>query len=425
MMAFRGSTDLQPPRQVSWVVRRLDVWGDMAQRRSKRRFDNLTHAALEGSAEDVRGMIADGTHPDDREEADEPTPLMAAAARGRLDVAEMLVSAGADVNALAEDLSGELHQFPFLDDFFANARLTALTALAYAALYGQEQVYHYLAPRTAPRLRQEAEALRRARAEYPGLAPRPYLAPKKPESARQADREELLASSAAARRWVVQCGLCQKRGYKPAMPDEIDRRGTAARVRKLFPPLALKDFFCQQCRDRVAKARQRIQAERQKPRAVKARQEAEARWQKRRAEMDAANSEPPAPREPAAELWRSASGENRKGWVNAAMKELAAGRQVQVRPYGGSMRGRIESGQLVTLAPVDPASVQAGDVVLVQWKGKYLLHLVKEVSGDQFLIGNNLGKTNGWVSAQAVRGIVVAVAQQPAEQSDAADRPRE
>jgi hypothetical protein len=99
------------------------------------------------------------------------------------------------------------------------------------------------------------------------------------------------------------------------------------------------------------------------------------------------------------------------GWVNDAVKELTAGRQVQVRPIGGSMRGRIESGQLVTIAPVDPASVRVGDVVFVQWKGNYLLHLVKDINGDQLLIGNNLGKTNGWVSAQAVRGIVTAVAQ--------------
>src|SRR5436305_968444 len=101
----------------------------MAQRKAKRRFEDLTRAALEGSAEDIRGMIAEGTHPDDREEADDPTPLMAAAARGRLDVVEVLVGAGADVNAEADDQYGELEQFPFLDDLFANARLTALTAL--------------------------------------------------------------------------------------------------------------------------------------------------------------------------------------------------------------------------------------------------------------------------------------------------------
>ena len=113
------------------------------------------------------------------------------------------------------------------------------------------------------------------------------------------------------------------------------------------------------------------------------------------------------------------------GWVNEAVKELAAGRQVQVQPFGSSMRGRIESGQLVTLAPVDSASVRAGDVVLVQWKGNYLLHLVKEVNADQFLIGNNLGKTNGWVSAQAIRGLVVAVAQEPTEPGPPADQTRD
>src|SRR5690242_7456853 len=46
------------------------------------------------------------------------------------------------------------------------------------------------------------------------------------------------------------------------------------------------------------------------------------------------------------------------GWVNDAITELKPGCAVQVR-RGGSMRGRIESGQLVTLAPVDPAEVKA------------------------------------------------------------------
>jgi hypothetical protein len=97
------------------------------------------------------------------------------------------------------------------------------------------------------------------------------------------------------------------------------------------------------------------------------------------------------------------------GWVNDARKELAAGREVQVRPTGGSMRGRIESGQLVTLAPVDPAAVEVGDAVLVAWRGGFLLHLVKEATADQLLIGNNVGKINGWVPRSAVVGKVVAV----------------
>jgi hypothetical protein len=73
------------------------------------------------------------------------------------------------------------------------------------------------------------------------------------------------------------------------------------------------------------------------------------------------------------------------------------------------MRGRIESGQLVTLAPVSPADVQVDDAVLVAWRGNYLLHLVKEINDDQVLIGNNVGKINGWVEISAVLGKVVAV----------------
>lgn len=73
------------------------------------------------------------------------------------------------------------------------------------------------------------------------------------------------------------------------------------------------------------------------------------------------------------------------------------------------MRGRIESGQLVTLAPAEDGNVQTGDVVLVQWKGNYLLHLVRQVEDYQVQIGNNLGKSNGWVPKGALRGKVIAV----------------
>jgi len=73
------------------------------------------------------------------------------------------------------------------------------------------------------------------------------------------------------------------------------------------------------------------------------------------------------------------------------------------------MRGRIEDGQPVTLGPVDPNDVRAGDVVLVRWKGNVLLHLVKEVDGDRLLIGNNVGKINGWAQRRDVLGRVIAI----------------
>lgn len=96
-------------------------------------------------------------------------------------------------------------------------------------------------------------------------------------------------------------------------------------------------------------------------------------------------------------------------WVAEAREHLKQGRHARVRPQGGSMRGRIESEQLVTIAPATIADVQPDDVVFVEWKGNFLLHLAKEVEADRVLISNTLGKINGWVAASAILGKVIAV----------------
>ena len=70
------------------------------------------------------------------------------------------------------------------------------------------------------------------------------------------------------------------------------------------------------------------------------------------------------------------------------------------------MRGRIESGEVVTIVPVRPEDVAVGDVVLVAWKGTHLLHLVKEATAEGVLIGNQVGKINGWVKRADVVGRV-------------------
>jgi hypothetical protein len=97
------------------------------------------------------------------------------------------------------------------------------------------------------------------------------------------------------------------------------------------------------------------------------------------------------------------------GWATDALKALERGEEVTVRPRGGSMRGRIEDGQRVTLGPVDPETVETGDVVLVRWKGGVLLHLVKAATKERVLIGNNVGRINGWTSRKAVVGRLVRV----------------
>jgi hypothetical protein len=96
-------------------------------------------------------------------------------------------------------------------------------------------------------------------------------------------------------------------------------------------------------------------------------------------------------------------------WVKEARTKLRNREIACVRPVGGSMRGRIESGQLVTIAPARICDIQPGDVVFVEWKRNYLLHLVVEVALEHVLIGNNVGKVNGWVPAPAVLGKVIAI----------------
>lgn len=73
------------------------------------------------------------------------------------------------------------------------------------------------------------------------------------------------------------------------------------------------------------------------------------------------------------------------------------------------MRGRIESGQLVTISPTTADEVKVDDVVFIRWKGNYILHIVKDVGDDGFLIGNSIGKINGWVDRTDVLGVVTAV----------------
>lgn len=97
-------------------------------------------------------------------------------------------------------------------------------------------------------------------------------------------------------------------------------------------------------------------------------------------------------------------------WVKDVIEALSKGNEVSVRPVGGSMRGKIESGQLVTLKPTAYDEVETDDIIFVRWKGNYLLHLLLEKKDQKLLIGNNVGKINGWIPAEALIAKVIAVA---------------
>jgi hypothetical protein len=97
------------------------------------------------------------------------------------------------------------------------------------------------------------------------------------------------------------------------------------------------------------------------------------------------------------------------GWATPYIDKLRKGETVQFRPKGNSMAGKIESGQLCTVAPVNSDEIQVGDIVLCKVKGFQYIHLVKARQGDRFQIGNNRGHINGWTGANGIYGRCVRV----------------
>jgi hypothetical protein len=99
------------------------------------------------------------------------------------------------------------------------------------------------------------------------------------------------------------------------------------------------------------------------------------------------------------------------GALDTIARAVAEGRTVDFRPTGSSMVPLIRSRQLVTVAPVDPVRVEAGDIVLARVAGSVYLHPVSAVdpAKSRVQISNNRGRVNGWTTHARVYGICVAV----------------
>lgn len=96
-------------------------------------------------------------------------------------------------------------------------------------------------------------------------------------------------------------------------------------------------------------------------------------------------------------------------WATQYIQKLKEGETVQFRPRGNSMSGKIESGQLCTVVPVQQEEIKKGDIVLCKVNGSQYIHLVKAIQGDRFQIGNNKGRINGWIGMNGVFGKCVKV----------------
>ena len=73
------------------------------------------------------------------------------------------------------------------------------------------------------------------------------------------------------------------------------------------------------------------------------------------------------------------------------------------------MSGKIESGQLCTVEPIEADQLRVGDIVLCKVKGSEYLHLIKAIQGKRFQIGNNRGRINGWITARSIYGKCIRV----------------
>jgi len=96
-------------------------------------------------------------------------------------------------------------------------------------------------------------------------------------------------------------------------------------------------------------------------------------------------------------------------WANYYIEKLKSGETVQFRPRGNSMKGKVESGQLVTVVPINGKELQKGDIVLCKVNGTQYLHLIKAIQGERFQIGNNIGRINGWITQKSIYGICTNV----------------
>ncbi|MCO5945962.1 S24 family peptidase [Mucilaginibacter flavidus] len=97
-------------------------------------------------------------------------------------------------------------------------------------------------------------------------------------------------------------------------------------------------------------------------------------------------------------------------WATHYIEKLKNGETVQFRPKGNSMKGKIESGQLVTVEPIGKRSLEKGDIVLCKVNGTQYLHIIKAIQGERFQIGNNIGRINGWVTLNSIHGICTSIA---------------
>lgn len=104
---------------------------------------------------------------------------------------------------------------------------------------------------------------------------------------------------------------------------------------------------------------------------------------------------------------------HRRMWAEEAVDKLQSGQTVKIKPKGHSMQGKVSEGDLVIIEPCQLQDLTVGDIVLASIKGRryfhLVLHLIIERDADKFLIGNNHGRLDGWITTENIFGKVTQV----------------
>ena len=97
---------------------------------------------------------------------------------------------------------------------------------------------------------------------------------------------------------------------------------------------------------------------------------------------------------------------------------LKTGRSVRFRATGHSMRPAIEDGDVLTVTPIDPSTLQAGDVILFRRHDRPIAHRVAEIrtdtSSDMVVVPRGDGKaaSDARIVPSQILGRVVSVERQ-------------
>lgn len=99
------------------------------------------------------------------------------------------------------------------------------------------------------------------------------------------------------------------------------------------------------------------------------------------------------------------------GWADQFIKVLIETGEVQFKPSGNSMQGKIASGDLCKVINYPGIIYEVGDIVLCKVAGKQYLHLISALdkARDRAQISNNKGFVNGWIKISAIYGICIQV----------------